>query len=75
MVKPPTTTVITGTAIAGIVVVAQRLDERPGDGWSHRQPHLVVASADLDRPDRASRGIERTDPVDEVPEGRDNFMK
>jgi hypothetical protein len=67
--------VITATAIARIVVVPQRLNERTGDGSGDRQLHLIVASADLDRTDRASCGIKGIDPVDEVPESSDNIMK
>jgi hypothetical protein len=67
--------VITGAAIAWIVVVPQRLNERTGDGSADRQPHLILGHADLDRPDCASRRIKSMGPVHEVPESRKNSAR
>ena len=78
VIKTPATAVITATAVARVVVTAQRIHERAGDGRGQRQPNLVhgdiPGDADLDLPQYGSRGINSIDPVDEVPQRRNNII-
>jgi hypothetical protein len=74
VIQTAATAVVTATAIARIVVAPQRLNERAGNGSADRQPRLMPGTANLDRSDRSSRRIKHIDPVDEVPESRNNIM-